>query len=303
FLYSVVKNNRIELSSNMPYFDIDELNLQKNRYTECVISLRIIKSTFLGGVADFSMFTNCTEISIQNCNLQKIVAWPPNIKKIKLSTCKNLRSIPVEGTHYQFLKEIFFSKINLENWNIDFKTCFNLNKITIYGPIPNVPTLPPFTKIPQNWALCFTLDELNLRYLNHLNEIPIEFAFMPNIQISICDCSNFPNLSFLPVDFWTITEVIVYSDRLKKVVKKLHPRALKNENRELYERFSKKLLVERDFVCLDDIRWSRERIQYMKYVESMIPKLKDPSLQKYIRSFVCFWRPRITLNNDFDIFL
>ncbi|WP_457556430.1 hypothetical protein, partial [Candidatus Harpocratesius sp.] len=301
FLYSVVKNNRIELSSNMPYFDIDELNLQKNRYTECVISLRIIESIFPGGVADFSMFTNCTDIYLLECEVKKIVAWPPNIKKIKLSDCKNLRSIPVEGTHYQFLEEIFFSGISLEDWNIDFAPYYKLRKITIYGPQPKISSVAPFTMIPQKWTLCFLLGELNLAYLDDLRDIPIEFSYMSDIQISICDCRHFPNLSYLPIDFWDVTEVYNYSDDMGEFTDKFHPRYYKN--RELYEKYSKTPLIEREPISLDEIHWTRGRVKYIEYVESIIPRIQERSLQEALINYVRFCRPRITLKNDFEIFL
>ncbi|MCF2140079.1 MAG: hypothetical protein K9W44_08500 [Candidatus Lokiarchaeota archaeon] len=293
------QSQEVDRISILGYYKEKNIDINKIPNVDKISDIDFYGCHFIQKSVDFSKFVHCRKIKLIECDLHRIVAWPPIIAKIDLTRCSNLRSIPTESSQYRYLREIEFWTLSLQDWEIDFSQCFYLKEITLLNchvrtSGKNKTKHPPF-RIPRNWAYCIPLEKLDLDSLPELTELPIELSYHVFLSIHILDCSNIPNLSFLPIAFWDCTKVGGYGDFQENYKNTFHPRYY--ENQELYKKYEDGPPIIYERSC------NRERVQFLNYVESMIPKMPTAEMQEYYKKEIKFYRPRILLKNGFPLYL
>ena len=201
-----------------------------------------------------------------------------------------------DGSNYQYLEEVTFYKINLIDWNINFSSSFYLRKITLtkllaYNPNQistdgNTDEKPAF-KIPSNWAYCIRLEDFDISEMEDLEELPIELTYKPRIYIQIIRCPKIPDLTYLPLPFWDCVDISI--NRKKRI-------------EAIYEKYKDRYETCKKNFWKHEREWTRERVEYLKYVESWIPKMPE-KWRECFREIVQLERPKVKTKKGYDIYL
>ncbi|WP_457559375.1 hypothetical protein [Candidatus Harpocratesius sp.] len=282
-------------------------------------TVSFIECHFIDDCIDFSPLLNCKEFDLDNCDLHAVSGWPPKVEKLDLYYCKNLRTIPLTADQYKYLKKITFFAIFLDNWNIDFSKSYYLEEIFVYeglapedtdfdnwsrerlkNPLPLAPpsdNLPRIKEIPKNWGLCVSLRKLILSHLREIKTIPVEISYIPWMTLTLEDCPYIPHETYLPVEFWDNIEYNGVPEFSKVYYKGPHPRLYMHP-----EYMKNGELIETDYYS-DNPRWTRERVEFLRYVRLVAEQVDDPKLKETLLDIVNFYWPSVRLNDSFKLLL
>ncbi|MCF2141006.1 MAG: hypothetical protein K9W44_13190 [Candidatus Lokiarchaeota archaeon] len=282
-------------------FNRETIDFSKIPRINHINSLSFYECKFPQKSVDFSIFENCTKLSLNHCDLEHITGWPPKLKTLRLASCPKLLTIPTNGSNYQYLEEVTFYKINLIDWNINFSSSFYLRKIILENLLAYNPNQisankisadgkttekPPF-KIPSNWAYCINLEDLEIYDMEDMEELPIELTYKPRIYIQIIRCPKIPDLTYLPLPFWDCVDISI--NRKKRI-------------EAIYEKYKDRYETCKKNFWKHEREWTRERVEYLKYVESWIPKMPE-KWRECFREIVQLERPKVKTKKGYDIYL
>lgn len=265
---------------------IDKSDFSKIKNKSLITQIIFRNCKFETDIVNFSNFVNLKNIEISNSEIFKISNWPKNLEKLFLNNCFKLRSIPTSASQYQNLRELKLQNIFLSNWDIDLSKSYFLSDISLENLKTHKPkALKDETcknnhsfKIPYNWAYCIGLVNLNIEFMQDLQEIPIFFSHNPRINITISDCPKIRHIKILPTAFHDCTEVS-YTTNSGKVYK--------------------------TGKCVDfEIRkMNKERIEFINFVNSKLHEIENEKLKMTTFKWIYQIKPMIKTISGRKIFL